>query len=120
MATEPFRNSGREVATPYQSSNPNETISGRPLNQGGNLGEGETITEEDVALYRLYSRLYRCIPELLIRRNEGIINQGDMDICKIYTLIYRLAPKLFRENDIKELYRRMPELLGENKKNKDI
>ena len=43
-----------------------------------------------------------------------------MDICKIYTLIYRLAPKLFRENDIKELYRRMPELLGENKKNKDI
>jgi len=80
---------GEGEITTGQPSNPNETNPGQSLNQGGNLGEGETITEEDVALYELYTRM----PELL--RENGNVTTNQKDI---------------RDKKNKDMYALMPEL----------
>jgi len=84
-----LRRLGEGEITTGQPSNPNETNPGQSLNQGGSLGGGKIITEEDVALYELYTRM----PKLLRENGNVTTNQEDIG---------------FRKN--RDIYERMPEL----------
>ena len=71
----------------YPNLSRGEITTDQPSNPPENLDEGKIITKKDIDTYRLYRLIYRCMPGLF-KENEYIIN---------------------------ELYRRMPELLRKNK-----